>query len=1424
MNLLKKKILVTVAIAAILFILPSFADDIKSQNNQGDTIQYLFKDVSFFLVGQSGSINKIGMAKEESQSIGGENKKYIRMAWTDVNVSFYGWDSSKGWWFGFSWNEDILGQLKNMHTRIYTPQESLGMPANFEMRDSAGRVFNCSTVLSKTGWNTEVFPVPSDVQIKFPVKVLRFYVGDTRKGQGYILIDDIFAEVIGQTRDLIECIQSPGEKDFAGPELQNRKIRLINHSKKITGPLSVEIKVKDVLTDKTIFELNKKIKSMNPGQEQEITFSPEIKYGQFVNIEWATKDMRGSLKQASGSIKCTKMFHNNYESGKPARENYLKQWGREGGVYWGLPVDIAKKTGSQWIRTVDNYWPVIEVQKGQFDFLTLFEAIKTFEKYQTDIVFASMRYTSPFYTMEDLGFAPAYGVYNQALAKAVDGKITYYELGNETNGADKYLDTEISRSAAAGIHSSDANARVGNAGTAGLDIGFLKMQASRGLFEYLDDIVTHPYCAGAPESFGLLDQCYEANKIIDELGGMKFHYTTEWGYHHTNEKQENRAKWIPRHFVIEAAADVLKTGLFAWDNHFGIYDNSRPLPPAVSVNAYCSLVKDSQFAGWLQRDDKVWAAVFECAGKPLVMAWSPSENEQKFEVTGITKVSVLRDLYGNVLPMTQNGNKAVISIDGDPVYIEGLSKDVALTALQNSAKDANIRYRSLIEKSTLNDAPLWKELTQTDCPGTQAIREAIMSFQPQSSEIAYPEQAVIAQALRCSALAARIEAISAKDEITSKGINGTEAREKWQKCLAESVGQDVDIPSLRWVLNVWEKNDDEAKMHREAGNGKFALHLESLDEIFNKTCEVLTSKGHCVFFPIWPYLHSSNGEKLSEHIVFTPDKETAVQMRLHSYASKAYKAKVNLELPNDWKCEPMYWEDYVEPNHPINTKFAVTAGVTRTEKIYAVLSVEGKPEVKIPYDNFEIELPIDVDMEVLDSLLPSGPMKLVVSNKKISPVSGILRILPGIDLAPLAVADLNDIATGESCHVELMLPAGTSAPAYNEWKLFANFVMDDKMITKELTIDFGCATKVVKKPLIDGELEEWATAPVLHMDKASYTDGSFGSGWSKEDLSANIYTMWDSNNFYIAAKVNDQTFQQELYGLDIYRHDSVQLAFSEDGKRNINILLALTPKGPLVWRYDATHPSDNDPGTKSESAQLAVKLFPGKAVYECAIPWSEIFTSVPKDDQEMRFDILLNDDDVVAPRRYMYRYGGGIVHMSGPSNFGYMKLLSETESKLVKSDTPLHTSKVVFEENFEEYPEGKVPYLWQSVIHMGPAPESIVKAGVGRNNSKALVLNNVVGPKPAVYRNLIRQPKGLVPGEKYELRVWVKNGVTGIGVASDRAGVQGFQYLPEWKPSDQWQLVKTEIVYSDGLYLVIRNESFLDNLLIDDLEIVKVEP
>jgi len=77
-------------------------------------------------------------------------------------------------------------------------------------------------------------------------------------------------------------------------------------------------------------------------------------------------------------------------------------------------------------------------------------------------------------------------------------------------------------------------------------------------------------------------------------------------------------------------------------------------------------------------------------------------------------------------------------------------------------------------------------------------------------------------------------------------------------------------------------------------------------------------------------------------------------------------------------------------------------------------------------------------------------------------------------------------------------------------------------------------------PTIDGNLKEW-----------KYASAMFASDTSTQpldDCSAILYMMWDENNLYFAAKVNDESIVQDASGADIWKGDDVQFDIDLDWK------------------------------------------------------------------------------------------------------------------------------------------------------------------------------------------------------------------------------------------------------------------------------------
>lgn len=211
-------------------------------------------------------------------------------------------------------------------------------------------------------------------------------------------------------------------------------------------------------------------------------------------------------------------------------------------------------------------------------------------------------------------------------------------------------------------------------------------------------------------------------------------------------------------------------------------------------------------------------------------------------------------------------------------------------------------------------------------------------------------------------------------------------------------------------------------------------------------------------------------------------------------------------------------------------------------------------------------------------------------------------------------------------------------------------------------LDFARAQYTDKKPKIDGIIDdgEW-NGSWIGADEEK--DICLITDWAgPDDLSFSGTMMWDEENFYLLAIVTDDNFsvnytpKQPHY---MYKGDNVQFAI--DDKQEINIAdiasfneigLAKVPDvGDCVWRYKSSIGLPTS--TAIENAELAVKFYGSYTVYECSIPWSEIFGEGYEVDSSVpyRFSVLANDNDG-NDRRGWIEYTSGVGMTKDIREFG----------------------------------------------------------------------------------------------------------------------------------------------------------------------------
>jgi Icc protein len=173
---------------------------------------------------------------------------------------------------------------------------------------------------------------------------------------------------------------------------------------------------------------------------------------------------------------------------------------------------------------------------------------------------------------------------------------------------------------------------------------------------------------------------------------------------------------------------------------------------------------------------------------------------------------------------------------------------------------------------------------------------------------------------------------------------------------------------------------------------------------------------------------------------------------------------------------------------------------------------------------------------------------------------------------------------------------------------------------------------------VDGELGEWPRSPdvVLSGGPVFEPAGFRAQVESPEDLSAKVWFGWDACNLYVAVAVTDDVYFNTREGGDLYNGDGVIVAIDplNNGRDPANptlhrfdgddwqICLARTKKGVECWG------SVKGQFRALPAVKTAVEMTgdAGNAVYEMAVPWSELGVK-PKRGMQVGISVKICEDD-----------------------------------------------------------------------------------------------------------------------------------------------------------------------------------------------------
>lgn len=293
-------------------------------------------------------------------------------------------------------------------------------------------------------------------------------------------------------------------------------------------------------------------------------------------------------------------------------------------------------------------------------------------------------------------------------------------------------------------------------------------------------------------------------------------------------------------------------------------------------------------------------------------------------------------------------------------------------------------------------------------------------------------------------------------------------------------------------------------------------------------------------------------------------------------------------------------------------------------------------------------------------------VRTVITNKSISGTySGTVKVIsPDEEAAYIPERRFEALEPGAETTILLNLPERIVKKTV-DFKI--RITLDNgNFFDFEQALDFGSSSYAVRKPVIDGVIssDEWNSS-WIGADESK--DVKQIVNWKGAgDLSFGSTSMWDEDNFYLMAIVTDDVYSLNYSPKEphyMYKGDNIQFGmsdaefidpalrteFTEIGVANVQ------GYGSKAYRYKSLH------GLPAkviiEDADIVVKRYDTYTVYECRIPWTEIFGEdfKPYAGQKLRFSVLANDNDGTG-RRGWIEYTSGIGYTKDVSEFGSLVL------------------------------------------------------------------------------------------------------------------------------------------------------------------------
>lgn len=205
------------------------------------------------------------------------------------------------------------------------------------------------------------------------------------------------------------------------------------------------------------------------------------------------------------------------------------------------------------------------------------------------------------------------------------------------------------------------------------------------------------------------------------------------------------------------------------------------------------------------------------------------------------------------------------------------------------------------------------------------------------------------------------------------------------------------------------------------------------------------------------------------------------------------------------------------------------------------------------------------------------------------------------------------------------------------------------------------AVKASGSVVIDGKLSDWdKSKPISMKDESYFKEGLDWEG--VEDLSGFAYLMWDEENLYLAAVINDKDpLMNRKKKRDIWNGDGIEMFLSVKPKADPE--RSGFKRGDYQVGFGTGDGVDNPPAIWNwqrrrtpKGSEIAVKKTKEGYILEAMIPW-KFFSNefVPSKGIKLGFDLAFDDADVAGGRECQFIWNGDYYSYRDPSVWGILE-------------------------------------------------------------------------------------------------------------------------------------------------------------------------